>query len=236
MAWNNWLKSNEDFIKNLYKKVRASNSDLSYTSIDIWLEKYENDNKFRELIDSKNVEKLEKFIAHQKYAFQCLLEKNPDHQSYASLKGHESKLKNNYYKSETHKAACVNGGYVTQEKYPDIMMNNIQKWRKENPEEYTKQQELNAAAGRRGFDKGRETQKKIKAAQTEAYKQRLHNLVQESDITPCEAFAKYKNEFPEWNDSGCSQMFRRYMLGDSIRWEDTGEKRNRSKVYKKLTK
>jgi hypothetical protein len=83
----NWTKSKENFIEYFYNQVVCKNPELRKTDVNIWLEKYENDNKFKELIDSKNVERLEKFIAHQKYAFQCLLEKNPDNQSYAGKIG-----------------------------------------------------------------------------------------------------------------------------------------------------
>ena len=82
-----WNKSKENFIEYLYNQVVSKDPELRKTDLSIWLEKYENDNKFKKLVDSKNIEKLERFIAHQKYAFQCLLEKNPNHQSYAGKIG-----------------------------------------------------------------------------------------------------------------------------------------------------
>lgn len=162
--------------------------------------------------------------------------KDSEYQREMSKRAHQSRLESGYYESETHKQAAVSGGYATQEKYPDLFADTIKQWRLENPEEYAKQRAKNAEHGRRGLDKGRETQKKQKAERTESYKQLLYDVVQESEITPLEAFEKYRNHFEFWTDSGCKQMFKRYMRSDASRWEYTGKNINRSKIYKKILK
>ena len=83
-----WRKSKKDFIESFHNRVIRSAPELKRSfTLEQLLEKYETDNDFKELVDSQNKEKEDKFIAHQKYAFSQLIENNPDHQSYAGKIG-----------------------------------------------------------------------------------------------------------------------------------------------------
>ena len=159
-----------------------------------------------------------------------------EYQSEMSNRGHQSRLESGYYESETHKKAQVNGGYSTSQKYPDQFKTAIQKWREENPEEYAKQQAINAEIGRKALLKGTMVNAEKMRNRTEERKQLLYDVIEENEITPHEAYAKYREHFLFWNDSACIQQFKRFMRGDLTRWEETGEKRNRSKVYRKIVK
>ena len=83
-----WSKSKNNFIEYFHNKVISTDAELKRSfTLDELLEKYEKDNDFKEFIDLQENKKQDKFIEQCKKGFSKLIEKNPDHQSYAGKIG-----------------------------------------------------------------------------------------------------------------------------------------------------